>query len=106
MLQFTTIVGDDPEAVPTRQAYTKASLRSLRHAFIRSGGKTLGYEWVSPVMDVDHEGDDVRTNLGEITRLVEEGHLMPNEPNMVLFENAASAFKEGEVGECVVKILA
>ncbi|KAG8923297.1 hypothetical protein FRC00_006426 [Tulasnella sp. 408] len=96
--QFTTLVGDDPTAIPTRQAYTKSSLRSLKHAFIRSGGKTLGYEWVCPAVDIDTEGDDIRTNLAEITRMVEQGSLIPPTPRkVVMFESGMGAFKDAFV---------
>ncbi|KAG8953701.1 hypothetical protein FRC04_001905 [Tulasnella sp. 424] len=103
--QFTTVVGDDPNAIPTRQAYTKSGLRSLRHAFIKSGGKTLGYEWVCPAVDIDTEGDDIRTNLVEITRMVEQGTLIPPTPRKVVtFERGMDAFKDGEDGLCAVKV--
>ncbi|KAG8986789.1 hypothetical protein FRB90_003775 [Tulasnella sp. 427] len=97
--QFTTLVGDDPSLIPTRQAYTKSGLRSLKHAFIKSGGKTLGYEWVCPAVDVDTEGDDVRTNLVEIARMVEQGMIVPPTPKrVVMFERGMEAFKDGVDG--------
>jgi len=103
--QFTTTVGDDPLTPPTRQAYTKSSLRSLRHTFFRPGGKNVGYEWICPVIDIDLEGNDIRTTLAEVTKSAEHGLIIPAIPRVVAFEKGMDVFKDGETGTTVVKVV-
>jgi len=99
--QFTTIFGDNPESIPSRSAYSKSSMRSLRLAFVRSGGKSIGYEWITPVADGDY---DVRTTLAAVGRMASEGAVFPPTLRSIVFERGMDAFK-AEHGDCVVRIV-
>ena len=75
--QFTTLVGDTDSALPTANAHFKSNMRSLRRAFVKKDHKSIGYQWVSPVADVDSGGEDVRDSLSAIVRLAVEGVVLP-----------------------------
>ena len=59
---FTTLVGDSSDTVPSMNAHVRSSFRSLARAFAKQG-KAIGYQWVSPAADLDHEGEDIRHSL-------------------------------------------
>ncbi|KAG8898932.1 Calcineurin subunit B [Tulasnella sp. 403] len=103
--QFTTLMGDDPSAVPTSSAYMSSNMRSMRHAFIKLNGKALGYVWIAPVADLDHQGEDVRDTLMDVVRLTEMGVLVPPPaPQPIVFERAMEAFREDVTGVSIVRI--
>ncbi|EUC62357.1 alcohol dehydrogenase groES-like domain protein, putative [Rhizoctonia solani AG-3 Rhs1AP] len=62
---FTTLVGDSTDSVPSINAHVRSSFRSLARAWARRD-KGLGYQWVSPASDLDHEGEDVRHSLNAV----------------------------------------
>ncbi|KIM25226.1 hypothetical protein M408DRAFT_74807 [Serendipita vermifera MAFF 305830] len=90
MGQFTTIVGDSADAVMSRNAHVKSNMRSLRRAFTKSDNRFIGYEWVSPSNEVDHEGKDIRDSLASACALATEGLVRPRiaENLIVPFERA------------------
>ncbi|KAG8819851.1 hypothetical protein FRC17_010320, partial [Serendipita sp. 399] len=75
--QFTTLVGDSPEAVLSFNAHVKSNMRSLKLAFRKSDNKSIGYEWVSPSAEVDQEGNDIRDSLAAACSLATNGYVRP-----------------------------
>lgn len=68
-------------------------MRSLRRAFTKKDKKNIGYEWVSPAADVDHEGEDVRGSLMAISRMAADGMLAPPSNLHILpFERTPEVF--------------
>ncbi|CUA69569.1 hypothetical protein RSOLAG22IIIB_08576 [Rhizoctonia solani] len=63
--RFTTLVGDSTDSIPSINAHVRSSFRSLARAWARRD-KALGYQWVSPAADFDHEGEDVRHSLNAV----------------------------------------
>ncbi len=98
-------MGETPNLVPTRSAYTKSSRRSLIHAFKSSGGKNINYEWISPVVDLDRDGDNIRDTLEEVGRLAEEGVIYPPILRSIAFERGMDAFNEDERADCAVRVV-
>ncbi|CAE6538000.1 unnamed protein product [Rhizoctonia solani] len=62
---FTTLVGDSTDSIPSINAHVRSSFRSLARAWARKD-KALGYQWVSPAADLDHEGEDIRHSLNAV----------------------------------------
>ncbi|KAG8762868.1 hypothetical protein FRC11_007466 [Ceratobasidium sp. 423] len=62
---FTTLVGDSTDSIPSINAHVRSSFRSLARAWARRD-KALGYQWVSPAADLDHEGEDIRHSLNAV----------------------------------------
>ncbi|CAE7144525.1 unnamed protein product [Rhizoctonia solani] len=62
---FTTLVGDSTDSIPSINAQIRSSFRSLARAWARKD-KALGYQWVSPAADLDHEGEDIRHSLNAV----------------------------------------
>ncbi|CAE6429732.1 unnamed protein product [Rhizoctonia solani] len=62
---FTTLVGDSTDSIPSINAHVRSSFRSLARAWARKD-KALGYQWVSPASDLDHEGEDIRHSLNAV----------------------------------------
>lgn len=84
--QFTTLVGEVPERViPTTADNFRAGLRSLMFAGGGAGSASangeekvkVGYAWISVAQDVDWEGDDIATILGNTVRLALEHDCCP-----------------------------
>ena len=92
--QFTTLVGDSAEVIPTANAQLRSNFRSLRRAFVKKDHKAIGYSWVSPIADVDMDGEDIRDSLLAITKLASEGAIVPwvEASRCLAFERAPSAF--------------
>jgi len=63
-------------------------MRSLRSAFRKSDSKHIGYEWVSPSIEVDQQGRDIARTLEEIADLARQGVLKPQCSRIVAFERA------------------
>ncbi|CAE6473463.1 unnamed protein product [Rhizoctonia solani] len=63
---FTTLVGDSTDSIPSINAHVRSSFRSLARAWARKD-KALGYQWVSPAADLDHEGEDIRHSLNAVS---------------------------------------
>ncbi|CAE6426715.1 unnamed protein product [Rhizoctonia solani] len=63
---FTTLVGDSTDSIPSINAHVRSSFRSLARAWARRD-KGLGYQWVSPAADLDHEGEDIRHSLNAVS---------------------------------------
>ena len=61
-------------------------MRSLYSAFRKSDSKHIGYEWVSPLVEVDHQGRDIAHTLEEIAELARQGVLKPQCSRIVAFE--------------------
>jgi len=61
-------------------------MRSLRSAFRKSESKHIGYEWVSPSIEVDQLGRDIARTLQEIAELARQGVLRPQCSRIVAFE--------------------
>jgi hypothetical protein len=70
-------VGDSADAVLSRNAHVKSNMRSLKRAFTKSDNRFIGYEWVSPSNEVDHEGKDIRDLLASACALATEGLVRP-----------------------------
>lgn len=96
--QFTTLVGDHSEAIPSVNAHFKSNLRSLRRAFVKKDHKSIGYEWISPITDIDTVGEDIRDSLFAVTKLALDGVAKPwiDFARCVPFERAPSLFANGE----------
>ncbi|KAG8890615.1 hypothetical protein FRB98_007170 [Tulasnella sp. 332] len=94
--QYTTTVGDTPEVIPTRNAHVKGNMRSLRHAFGRKDDKAVGYIWICPAVDVDHDGEDVRDTLKAVTNLAARGICVPHVERVVPFERTPSEVFGGD----------
>ncbi|KAJ1308828.1 hypothetical protein OPQ81_004516 [Rhizoctonia solani] len=62
---FTTLVGDSTDSIPSINAHVRSSFRSLARAWARKD-KAVGYQWVSPAADLDHEGEDIRHSLNAV----------------------------------------
>lgn len=58
-------MGDSTDSIPSINAHVRSSFRSLARAWARRD-KGLGYQWVSPASDLDHEGEDVRHSLNAV----------------------------------------
>ncbi|KAG9015767.1 hypothetical protein FRB93_012332 [Tulasnella sp. JGI-2019a] len=97
--QFTTTVGDTPEVIPTRNAHVKSNMRSLRHAFSRKDDKAVGYIWVCPAVDVDHDGEDVRDTLKAVMNLTMQGICVPHVERTVPFERTPTEVFGGEADD-------
>lgn len=95
--QFTTLVGESAQAIPTVNQSFRSNLRSLHRAFVKADRKALGYAWISPVADVDWDGEDIRDSLGAIARLAADGVMMPwvDGSRCVPFERAPTLFTNG-----------
>jgi len=95
-LQFTTIVGDSADAVLSRNAHVKSNMRSLKSAFTKSDNRSIGYEWVSPSNEVDHEGNDIRDSLASACALATEGLVRPRiaEHLITPFERVPEIFND------------
>ncbi|THH12336.1 hypothetical protein EW145_g4 [Phellinidium pouzarii] len=110
--QFTTLVGESRQAVPSMHAHVRANMRSLRRAFVKDK-KALGYALVSPAADVDLDGEDVRDSLLATVALATSNVYMPRveAARCVQFESTPTLFtasertplKEGRTG--VVRIV-
>lgn len=96
--QFTTLVGESAQAIPSINAHFKSNLRSIQRAFVKKDHKSLGYVWVSPALDLDNEGEDIRDSLVSITKLAGSGVLVPwvDSTRTVHFERAPNIFSSGE----------
>ena len=57
-------------------AIFKSNLRSLKRAFLKNH-KSLSYVFVSPVTDVDSEGEDIRKSLSAVLKLAIDGVMRP-----------------------------
>ena len=92
--QFTTLVGDYDQAIPSINAIFKSNLRSLKRAFVKKNHKSLSYAFVSPIMDIDSEGEDIRKSLFEVFKLASEGTLRPwiDQWNIFSFNQAPVIF--------------
>ena len=111
--QFTTLVGESQQAIPSVNAHFKSNLRSLKRAFVKKDNKSIGYAWVSPVADVDNDGEDIRDSLIAIGKLAVDGMIKPwvDVTRCVAFERAPTLFtgngksvlKDGQTG--VVRII-
>ncbi|KAF8759666.1 tRNA modification GTPase TrmE [Rhizoctonia solani] len=67
--RYGTHVGESCAAMPTIpsiNAHVRSSFRSLARAWARRD-KGLGYQWVSPAADLDHEGEDIRHSLNAVS---------------------------------------
>ncbi len=93
-MQFSTIIGDSSESIPSFNTVFKSNMRSLRRAFVKKDRKALGYAWIAPVADVDGDGEDVRDSLIAVARLAAEGVLRPllDSQAVLPFERAPTAF--------------
>ena len=62
---------------------------------MKKDNKAIGYSWVSPITDVDLEGEDICDSLAATTRLASDGVIVPFvEPSTcVPFERAPSVFQ-------------
>jgi len=70
-------------------AHVKSNLRSIRRAIAKTDRKSLSYQWVSPVAELDHEGEDVRDSLAAVAK----GKFLPLiETAPLSFEKAPEAF--------------
>ena len=67
-------------------AHVKSNMRSLYSAFRKSDSKHIGYEWVSPSIEVDQQGRDIARTLEEIAELARQGVLKPQCSRIVAFE--------------------
>ena len=65
-------------------------MRSLKLAFKRNDNRSIGYEWVSPSAEVDHEGRDIQASLAATCTLATEGYVRPRiSPHLAVpFERA------------------
>lgn len=63
-------------------------MRSLRSAFRKSESKHIGYEWVSPSIEVDQQGRDIARTLDAIADLARQDVLKPRCSRIVAFERA------------------
>lgn len=70
-------------------------MRSLRHAFSRKDDKAVGYVWICPAVDVDHDGEDVRDTLKAVTNLAAAGICVPRSERVVSFEKTPEVFNGG-----------
>lgn len=88
--QFTTFVGDSADAALSRNAHVKSNMRSLKLAWKRQENRSIGYEWVSPSAEVDHEGRDIQASLAATCNLATEGYVRPRiSPHLIVpFERA------------------
>lgn len=101
--QFTTLVGDSAEEVPSANAQLRSNFRSLARAFVKKDRKAIGYAWISPGLDVDSDGADLRDSLDVITKLAVQGVLVPwtDPERCVTFERAPTVFTSG--GKVILK---
>ncbi|KAG8774704.1 hypothetical protein FRC15_001108 [Serendipita sp. 397] len=110
--QFTTLVGDSPEAVLSFNAHVKSNMRSLKLAFRKNDNRSIGYEWVSPSAEVDQEGKDIRDSLAAACSLATDGHVRPRiSPHLITtFERAPDILngirKESLAGELLAGAVA
>jgi hypothetical protein len=58
-------------------AHVKSNMRSLLSSFRKSESKHIGYEWVSPSIEVDQQGRDIARTLEEIADLARQAVLKP-----------------------------
>ncbi|KLO08269.1 hypothetical protein SCHPADRAFT_922652 [Schizopora paradoxa] len=95
--QFTTLVGESGQAIPSINAHFKSNLRSIRRAFVKKDNKAIGYVWISPALDVDNDGEDIRDSLAAVAKLAEHRVLSPwvESARTVHFERTPSLFSSG-----------
>lgn len=95
--QFTTLVGESGQAIPSINAHFKSNLRSIRRAFVKKDNKSIGYVWISPALDVDNDGEDIRDSLAAVAKLAEHRVLSPwvESARTVHFERTPSLFSSG-----------
>ncbi len=95
--QFTTLVGESRQAIPSINAHFKSNLRSIRRNFVKKDHKAIGYVWISPALDVDTDGEDIRDSLAAVAKLTEDHALSPwvESARTVHFERTPSLFSSG-----------
>ncbi|KAG8958084.1 hypothetical protein FRC03_009473 [Tulasnella sp. 419] len=110
--QFTTVVGDEPDLIPSVNAHVRSNLRSIRRAFAKKDSKSIGYEWVSPAADLDCEGEDIRDSLAVIGSMAQEGIIVPwvggfRDEKVKMFERTPELFagRREDGLDAVVKIV-
>lgn len=79
-------------------------MRSLKSAFSRrSSGKTISYEWVSPSLEVDQEGNGFRDSLSAVILSAARGKIHPNIPITVPFERSPEILNGGMGGSSMLE---
>lgn len=93
-------MGDSDQALPSLNSLFKTNMRSLRRTFVKKDRKAIGYAWVSPVADLDGDGEDVRDSLVTVIKLADEHILNPlvNPKGYFSFERAPMVFSNTNSG--------
>ena len=101
--QFITIVGDSDQALPSLNSLFKTNMRSLRRTFVKKDHKAIGYAWVSPVADLDGDGQDVRDTLMAVIKLAESYIIQPlsSPEECFSFERAPMIFSSSSQGSII-----